>query len=57
MKEGMVLAIEPMVNAGRPETKVLSARWTAVPKDGGLAAHFEHTEAVTANGPWVLTRP
>ncbi|MBL0160999.1 MAG: type I methionyl aminopeptidase [Bryobacterales bacterium] len=57
LKEGMVLAIEPMVNAGRPETKVLSDRWTAVTKDGGFAAHFEHSVAVTANGPWVLTRP
>lgn len=57
LREGMVLAIEPMVNAGRPETKVLSDRWTAVTKDGSYAAHFEHTVAVTANGPWVLTRP
>lgn len=57
LKEGMVLAIEPMVNAGRPETKVLSDRWTAVTKDGSFAAHFEHCVAVTANGPWVLTRP
>jgi len=57
LKEGMVLAIEPMVNAGRPETKVLSDRWTAVTKDGGYAAHFEHAVAVTENGPWVLTRP
>lgn len=57
LKEGMVLAIEPMVNAGRPETKVLPDRWTAVTKDGGFAAHFEHSVAVTANGPWVLTRP
>lgn len=57
LKEGMVLAIEPMVNAGRPETKILPDRWTAVTKDGSCAAHFEHTVAVTANGPWVLTRP
>ena len=57
LKEGMVLAIEPMVNAGRAETKVLADRWTAVTKDGRYAAHFEHTVAVTANGPWVLTRP
>jgi len=57
LKEGMVLAIEPMVNAGRPETKVLSDRWTAVAKDGRKSAHFEHTVAVTAQGPWVLTRP
>ncbi len=57
LKEGMVLAIEPMVNAGRPETKVLADRWTAVTRDGSFAAHFEHCVAVTANGPWVLTRP
>jgi len=57
LKEGMVLAIEPMVNAGRPETKVLGDRWTAVTCDGSFAAHFEHTVAVTSNGPWVLTRP
>jgi methionyl aminopeptidase len=57
LKEGMVLAIEPMVNAGRPETKVLDDRWTAVTRDGSRAAHFEHTVAVTSNGPWVLTRP
>jgi methionyl aminopeptidase len=57
LKEGMVLAIEPMVNAGRPETKVLSDRWTAVSRDGSYAAHFEHVVAVTGNGPWVLTRP
>ncbi len=57
LKEGIVLAIEPMVNAGRPDTKVLSDRWTAVTKDGSFAAHFEHCVAVTSNGPWVLTRP
>lgn len=57
LKEGMVLAIEPMVNAGRPESKVLPDRWTAVAKDGSYSAHFEHCVAVTANGPWVLTRP
>lgn len=57
LKEGMVLAIEPMVNAGRPECKVLSDRWTAVTKDRSYAAHFEHMVAITADGPWVLTRP
>jgi len=57
LKEGMVLAIEPMVNAGRPETKVLKDRWTAVSRDGSFSAHFEHCVAVTSNGPWVLTRP
>jgi methionyl aminopeptidase len=57
LKEGMVLAIEPMVNAGRAETRVLSDGWTAVTRDGLNSAHFEHTVAVTADGPWVLTRP
>jgi methionyl aminopeptidase len=57
LKEGMVLAVEPMVNAGRPESVVLKDRWTAVTKDGSYSAHFEHSIAVTENGPWVLTRP
>jgi methionyl aminopeptidase len=57
LKEGMVLAIEPMVNAGQPDSKVLSDKWTAVTKDGSYSAHFEHCVAVTSNGPWVLTRP
>jgi methionyl aminopeptidase len=57
LKEGMVLAIEPMVNAGRPEAVVLKDHWTAVTKDGKPSAHFEHCVAVTSNGPWVLTRP
>jgi methionyl aminopeptidase len=57
LKPGMVFAIEPMVNAGKPETKVLSDKWTAVAKDGSYSAHFEHIVAVTDNGPWVLTRP
>jgi len=57
LKPGMVLAIEPMVNAGKPETKVLSDKWTAVSKDGSYSAHFEHMVAVTDNGPWVLSRP
>ena len=57
LKEGMVLAIEPMVNAGKPDTKVLKDKWTAVTKDGSYSAHFEHCVAVTSNGPWVLTRP
>ncbi len=56
LREGMVLAIEPMVNAGRPEAKVLKDKWTAVAKDGSYSAHFEHCVAVTKNGPWVLTR-
>jgi len=57
LKEGMVLAIEPMVNAGQPEIRILPDRWTAVTKDGSYSAHFEHSVAVTSNGPWVLTRP
>ena len=57
LREGMVLAIEPMVNSGRPETKVLKDRWTAVTRDGSYSAHFEHCVAVTDNGPYVLTRP
>jgi methionyl aminopeptidase len=57
LKPGMVLAIEPMVNAGKPDTKVLSDHWTAVAKDGSFSAHFEHMVAVTDNGPWVLSRP
>jgi methionyl aminopeptidase len=54
--EGMTLAIEPMVNIGRPAVKVLVDGWTAVTKDGSLSAHFEHTVAVTKTGPLVLTR-
>jgi methionyl aminopeptidase len=57
LKEGMVLAIEPMVNAGGPGSRVKADRWTAVTEDGKYSAHFEHTVAITANGPWVLTRP
>jgi len=55
LAEGMVLAIEPMVAMGRPDVKVLRDGWTAVTKDGSLAAHFEHTVAVGADGPLVLT--
>ena len=57
LKEGMVLAIEPMVNAGKPGSRVQPDKWTAVTEDGKYSAHFEHTVAITANGPWVLTRP
>jgi methionyl aminopeptidase len=57
LQEGMVLAIEPMVNAGGPEVRVLADNWTAVTVDGSDSAHFEHTIAVTSDGPWVLTRP
>jgi methionyl aminopeptidase len=55
LAEGMVLAIEPMVNAGKPAVKVLADGWTAVTRDGSLSAHFEHTVAVTTHGPWILT--
>ena len=53
---GMVLAIEPMVNVGKPAVKVLGDGWTAVTRDGSLSAHFEHSVAVTDVGPEVLTR-
>jgi methionyl aminopeptidase len=57
LQEGMVLAIEPMVNTGGPGVRVLDDDWTAVTADGSDSAHFEHTVAVTADGPWILTRP
>jgi methionyl aminopeptidase len=56
LKEGMVFAIEPMVNAGGAAVRVLDDNWTAVTVDGKLSAHFEHMVAVTQNGPDVLTR-
>ncbi len=56
LKKGMVLAIEPMVNAGRPDVRILDDGWTAVTADGSLSAHFEHTVAITDNGPDILTR-
>jgi methionyl aminopeptidase len=55
LAEGMVLAIEPMVNVGKPDVRVLSDGWTAVTRDGSLSAHFEHTVAVSAAGPVVLS--
>jgi methionyl aminopeptidase len=55
LAEGMTLAIEPMVNLGKPAVKLLADGWTAVTKDGSLSAHFEHTVAVTSKGPDVLT--
>jgi methionyl aminopeptidase len=57
LKEGMVLAIEPMVNTGKPGARILADKWTAVTEDGGYSAHFEHCVVVTSNGPWILTRP
>lgn len=56
LKAGMVLAIEPMINAGRPDVKVLPDGWTTVTLDGSYSAHFEHTVAITKDGPLVLTR-
>jgi methionyl aminopeptidase len=56
LREGMVLAIEPMVNAGKPGTRVLEDKWTAVTEDGSYSAHFEHCVAITANGPEILTK-
>jgi methionyl aminopeptidase len=53
--EGMTIAIEPMITVGSPATKTLSDKWTVVTADGTLAAHFEHTVAITANGPRILT--
>src|ERR1700733_11959514 len=56
LREGMVLAIEPMVNSGAPETRVLDDKWTAVTADGSSSAHFEHCVAVTDDGPLILTQ-
>ncbi|MEJ2078584.1 MAG: type I methionyl aminopeptidase [Acidobacteriota bacterium] len=55
LAEGMVLAIEPMVNSKGPGTRILDDHWTAVTLDGGYSAHFEHTVAVTKDGPWILS--
>jgi methionyl aminopeptidase len=57
LQEGLVLAIEPMVNAGRPEVYVKEDGWTAATRDGRLSAHFEHSVAVTENGPYILSVP
>ena len=54
---GMTLAIEPMINVGGPDIKILKDGWTAVTGDGKPSAHFEHTIAVTENGPEILTLP
>lgn len=56
LKSGLVIAVEPMVNAGAPDVEVLEDDWTAVTKDRSMSAHFEHTIAITDNGPWVLTQ-
>ena len=55
LEEGMTLAIEPMLNAGRPQIETLADRWTIVTKDRGLSAHFEHTVAIRRSGPDILT--
>jgi methionyl aminopeptidase len=55
LKPGLVLAIEPMVNAGTEEVETLDDGWTVVTKDRGLSVHFEHTVAVTPGGPLILT--
>lgn len=57
LRPGMTLAIEPMVNAGSPATKILNDGWTVVTKDGQLSAHFEHTVLITESGPEILTCP
>ncbi|MCE5210393.1 MAG: type I methionyl aminopeptidase [Deltaproteobacteria bacterium] len=56
LKRGMILAIEPMVNAGKYEVRILSDGWTVITKDGSLSAHFEHSVAITDNGPDVLSK-
>lgn len=55
LRPGMVLALEPMVNMGGPEVEILEDQWTAITQDGSLSAHFEHTVAITENGPEILT--
>ena len=55
LRDGMVIAIEPMVNMGGPETRLLDDKWTAVTQDGSYSAHFEHCVAITNNGPVILT--
>ncbi len=57
LKPGMTIAIEPMVNAGRPDVKILKDGWTVVTQDGSLSAHFEHTVLITAGEPEILTWP
>ena len=57
LKAGMTLAIEPMVNLGTPDVRILDDQWTVVTRDGKPSAHFEHTILITENGPEILTRP
>ena len=56
LKENMTLAIEPMINSGTYRVRTLADKWTVVTEDGSLSAHYEHTIAITPNGPEVLTR-
>ena len=56
LKRGLVIAIEPMVNAGAPAVEVLDDEWTAITEDRSMSAHFEHSIAITDQGPWVLSR-
>jgi methionyl aminopeptidase len=55
LKPGMVFAVEPQVNLGGREVRMLEDGWTAVTVDGSLSAHYENTVAVTEDGPWILT--
>ncbi|OJU16124.1 MAG: type I methionyl aminopeptidase [Clostridiales bacterium 43-6] len=57
LQAGMTLAIEPMINEGNPNVKILSDGWTVITTDGKLSVHFEHTVAITPNGPMILTTP
>lgn len=57
LRPGLVIAIEPMINLGKPEVKVLEDGWTAVTVDGKASAHFEHSIAITEKGPWILSDP
>lgn len=57
LRPGMVLAIEPQVNLGGREVKMLADGWTAITRDGTISAHYEHTVAITPDGPWILTEP
>jgi methionyl aminopeptidase len=56
LRTGMILAIEPMVNAGRYRVRILPDNWTVITADGSLSAHFEHSVAITDNGPEILSR-
>jgi methionyl aminopeptidase len=57
LRSGMTIAIEPMITEGNPTTRTLDDKWTVVTADGRLSAHFEHTVAITDDGPRVLTEP